>query len=559
MGRISFRKSLLNTSLLATFAGLSAVGTAQAQQGPAAAPKTDVIIVTGSRIARQDYVANSPIVTVGQDQIAATGTPTLDTLLNEMPQFVPQANMTSNNPSNGGQANLQLRGLGTNRTLVLMNGRRVVPSNNDGTVDINVIPAQLVQSIEVITGGASATYGSDAIAGVVNFKLREDFQGLEVSGTYGVTDRDDGKSETISLAAGDKFADGRGHAMVALSYNNRARIFNSARPASSISGASAASPLGNTIFDSNNLPTQAALNTAIGGTAAARGDTFGFNDDKSLFDYVNRNNFKSPGGITFDGFTQPGPFFNPNFAFDTGALNDLTVPQTRYNAFASVDYDINDHAKFYTDFLFTQYDSSTELAASPAANTTGFRIPVSNPFIPASLQAVLASRPLPLGSFRLDKRFVALGARHSEELYDVYQITPGVKGDLGFGDWTYDAYGSYGRVDRTSIQTGNVSRGAVQNLLNQTDGGASLCTGGFNWYGETTLSQACKDYIGRTAKNLVTVEQRNVEVSAQGGVYKLPAGDIRLAVGIDYREDHYNRIPDGSLTALFSIQPCVAP
>ncbi len=551
-----WKSSLLQSTLLVSLAGFGAPAFAQ-QAGPAAAESKEVVIVTGSRIARQDYVANSPIVTVSQEDLAVTGVTTLDTLLNEMPQFVPAINQTSNNPSNGGQANVSLRGLGTNRVLVLMNGRRVVPSNNDGTVDVNLIPSQLVKNVEVITGGASATYGSDAIAGVVNFILRNDFEGVEINATYGQTDREDGESTSISLATGGSFADNRGHAMLMISFNDRQPIYNGARPASAISGASSTSPLGSTIFDSNNLPTTAAISGAVAG--AVPGDTFGFNDNNTLFAYRNRLGFVSPGGIDYDGFAQPGPNFNASFAYNTGALNYNTIPQTRYNAFSAIEYDVNDHLTFYTDLLYTQYESATELAASPAsASTTGFRVPVSNPYIPAAMRAVLASRPNPLGSFRLDKRFVALGARRSQEIYDTYQITTGVKGELGFGDWTYDVYGSYGHVDRTTIQTGNVSRSAVQQLLNATDGGSSLCAGGFDWYGQTTLSQACKDFIGRTSKNLVTVTQRNVEASFQGGLFQLPAGEVRLAVGADYREDEYTRIPDGSLTAALTVQPCIA-
>lgn len=535
---------------------------AQDTVAPAAAAQEeeggDVVIITGSRIARQDYVANSPIVTLGQDDIEATGVTTLDTLLNEMPQFVPAVNMTSNNPSNGGQANVSLRGLGTNRTLILMNGRRVVPSNNDGTVDINLIPAQLIQNVEVITGGASATYGSDALAGVTNFILR-DIEGFEASVSYGITDRDDGATTAISLAAGGEFADGRGNASFMLSYNNRDFMYNASRPFAAISGPSGASPLGSTIFDTNNLPSLAAVQAAVPGSV--QGDTFGFNPNDTLFTYVNRRDFVSPGGITYDGGIQPGtPLFGPNFQFITGALNYLALPQTRYNAFATVDYDVTDHIEVYGDFLFTQYESAQELAASPAAgSTTGFRVPVSNPFIPTELQAVLATRANPLGSFLLDKRFTALGPRRGAELYDAYQMTTGVRGGLfGLGDWTYDAYASYGRVDRTTTQSGNVSRSAVQRLLNATDGGASLCAGGFDWFGDNALSAECQAFIGKTAKNLNVHEQRNVEISAQGSVFTLPAGEVKLAVGANYREDTYQRVTDASLSGPITTQPCIA-
>jgi iron complex outermembrane recepter protein len=557
--KTSKKAQLLRSSLLAALSvtpGMVQAAFAQDQPPAAAEEDRDVVIITGSRIARQDYVSTSPIVTVSEDDIAATGVTTLDTLLNEMPQFIPAVNMTSNNPSNGGQANVSLRGLGTNRTLVLMNGRRVVPSNNDGTVDINLIPAQLVQNIEVITGGASATYGSDALAGVTNFILR-DIEGFEVSTQYGITDRDDGETFSISLAAGGKFDDGRGKASMMLSYNDRGFMYNASRPFASISGASAATPLGNTIFDTNNLPTLASIQAAVPG--AVQGDTFGFNNNNTLFAYRNRLDFVSPGGITYDGFAQPGAFFNPNFAFNTGALNYLALPQTRYNAFSNVSYEVAPWMEVYGEFLFTQYESAQELAASPAAgSTTGFRVPVSNPFIPAELRSVLATRANPLGSFLLDKRFVALGPRRGAELYDAYQMTTGARGDLPFGDWTYDAYASYGRVDRTTTQTGNVSRSAVQQLLNATDGGASLCAGGFDWYGETTLSDACKAFIGKTAKNLVIVDQRNVEISAQGSLFALPAGDVKLAVGVNYREDTYQRITDASLSGPITVQPCIA-
>ncbi len=139
------------------------------------------IVTTGSRIRRQDYSSASPISTVDAELFSNTGAPTIETVLNTLPQFVPSITSTSNNPSNGGQANVALRGLGSKRTLVLMDGRRIVPSNPTGVVDLNLIPASIIQSVEVITGGASAVYGSDAIAGVVNIKTRK-FVGLDADG-----------------------------------------------------------------------------------------------------------------------------------------------------------------------------------------------------------------------------------------------------------------------------------------------------------------------------------------------------------------------------------------
>jgi iron complex outermembrane recepter protein len=568
--KTNWRGRLLTKTMLAgatgpllVAAGLISAPAAFAQEtvqttpaGPAAETQRETIVVTGSRIARQDYVANSPIVTVDTADIEATGVATLDTLLTQMPQFVPAINATSNNPSNGGQANVSLRGLGTRRTLVLMNGRRIVPATEEGIVDINLIPAQLVGNIEVISGGASATYGSDALAGVVNFILR-DFEGLEVQATYGVTDEEDAYTKSLSMATGGSFADGRGQASLMVSYNYRDGIYNRDRAFSAISGPSGASPLGNTIFDTNNLPTTGAISAAVPGAVPT--NTFGFNNNNTLFAYQGRRDFVSPGGITYDGFAQPGPTFNPDFSYNTGALNLLVIPQERYNAYAQASYDVTDNIELYTDFLFTEYETNQELAASPAAgSTTGFRVPVSNPFIPTELATVLASRPNPLGSFLLDKRFVALGPRFQQFLYDAYQGTVGARGELGFYDWTYDVYTSYGRVNRTDISNGNVSRSAVQRLLNATDGGASLCDGGFDWFGETTLSASCAAFINREAKNLRVNEQINAEAVIQGRGFELPAGEQRIALGINYREDTYSLRPDTSLSALVSTQPCIA-
>jgi iron complex outermembrane recepter protein len=534
----------------------------------------EAIVVTGSRIVRQDYVANSPIVTVDREDLEITGVQTVDTLLNQLPQFAPGVSASSNNPSNGGQSNVQLRGLGANRTLVMVDGRRLVPSNPSGTVDVNIIPAQLVGNIEIVTGGASATYGSDAIGGVINFQLR-DFEGFEINTQYGETFEGDGANSTVSLALGGEFDGGRGRAMAMMSWDERGVIYNAARPWAAISGASTTSPLGSTIFDGTNLPTQAAVTAAVPG--ALRTETFGFNNDGTLFSYTNRNQFVSPGGITFDGGIQPGAvIFSPNFQYITGPLNYLVLPLVRYNAFTRAEYEINPFVEAYADILYTYYDSANELAATPTSPGTNNRVPFNNPFIPTELATVLASRPDANDSFRIDKRFNALGGRHQREIYNVAQLTGGFRGDFEMApDWTYDVYASYGRMQRDSIQTGNVSRGAIQTLLNDPNGGAGdelftpgldadndpdglICAGGFDWYGETTLSPQCQAFIGRTSKNLTEYEIRIGEATVQGELpIGLPfgAGNLQVALGAAYREDYFNFIPDGSLTAAMVVQP----
>jgi outer membrane receptor protein involved in Fe transport len=145
------------------------------------------ITVTGSRIARPDFDSASPVVSVTQEFFERTGSSTVETALNSLPQFVPAYTSTSVIASNGGQANVQLRGLGSTSTLVLIDGKRLIPANGNGVVDLNIIPGTLIESVEINTGGASAVYGSDAVAGVVNFRLKEKFDGIELDANWGQT------------------------------------------------------------------------------------------------------------------------------------------------------------------------------------------------------------------------------------------------------------------------------------------------------------------------------------------------------------------------------------
>ncbi len=545
-----YRSGLLATTIIGGAALAMAASPSFAQTTDDQATEVGEIVVTGSRIARQDYRSTSPIVTVSAQDFQATGSVTIDSLINDLPQFTPSISSTSNNPSNGGQANINLRNLGSNRTLVLMNGRRVVPSNSDGSVDVNLIPTALIKNIEVISGGASAAYGSDALAGVANFILDDNFTGVQVDAQYGETDRGDGRTESYSVTLGGNFDDDRGNMVLSLGRSTRATIYNAARDFSKVSGPSGTSPLGSTIFDSNNLPSLAVVRAYFNNATLSNTGAFGFNDDNSLFSYTGKLNVKNPAGAGAE-YTAPGA----NYTFNTGPLNYLQLPLDRYNVYGGGRYKINENAEVYASALFTQYVGDTELAASPAANGTGFRVPATNPFIPADLRTFLNARANPNGSFLLNKRFTSLGGRHSTEEYNIYQITAGVRGQVPQSTWTYDVYGSYGRVSNTTTQTGNVSRSSVQRLLDAPDGGRSLCSGGFDPFGVTDLSADCINYIGRSARNSTVTEQRVIEATLQGKAFDLPAGEARVALGAQYRQDDFAFGADSSLAQVNATTP----
>jgi len=193
----------------------------------------DVVTVTGSRIQRTDTIAPSPVTNVSAEQLAVVNTINTEDFINTLPQVVPSFDATSNNPGDG-TARVSLRGLGSTRTLVLVDGQRFVGSGVTQIVDLNNIPAAMVQSVDIVTGGASAVYGSDAVAGVVNFLLKDDFEGVEVNASHELSLGDlDGEITTLSITMGGNFDNGRGNAVLSMGYTNRVAVFQGDRPNSS--------------------------------------------------------------------------------------------------------------------------------------------------------------------------------------------------------------------------------------------------------------------------------------------------------------------------------------
>ena len=189
------------------------------------------VVVTGSRIVRQDLVANSPIQTVDSEFFENSSTVAIETMLNQLPQFVPAitqfdtGNVQPSATNTTGANTISLRGLGSNRNLVLFDGRRAQPVNSLLVVDTNSIPSAAIERVEVVTGGASATYGADAIAGVVNFVMKKNFEGLSVDLQTGGTEKGDGAETRVSTLLGANVADGRGNVMVGLEYADREIVY----------------------------------------------------------------------------------------------------------------------------------------------------------------------------------------------------------------------------------------------------------------------------------------------------------------------------------------------
>jgi outer membrane receptor protein involved in Fe transport len=542
---------------------------------PEKAGNLEAIVVTGSRIARRDFQSDSPIVTVDQSTLAAAGQPTLDRAIGEMPQFSAAQGMSevgdvqgSTNFA-GGQAYGDLRGLGPNRALVLMDGRRMMQSNPNGSVDLNTIPMSMIENVEVITGGASSTYGSDAIAGVLNFKLRDHFSGAEASYTHGETTRGDGATEHASLLVGGNFADDRGNTVLAIEYSERGVVHGADRPFFANIRQLARPPEG--ILPGGTFgtaPTIGAVNsvlagypgtTPIAGSGAYNG-SLGVNTDGTIFtDLAAPNcvqNYRGLGqakGINIGaGCTQVQVALGQYFA--------IQVPLTKYNVLARSTYKITDSVSAYTQFSFMESTARDETAGGSTGPGKELYVPLNNPYVVNNpgLQTILASRPADPNNpnaltqpLVLTKLLSMSGDRIQSYKYDVYQAIAGLKGDIPGMDITWDVYGSYGSTLFNNLQQNDSSKVALASILNGTanyQGSGGNCVGyAWNPLGSNPLTPGCREYVTRENSNVNTITQKNVEGTLQGKILTLPAGDLRFAVGADYRGSSFDYHPDAGL------------
>ncbi len=527
-------------------AGTASVG-AFAPGALAQEAELEQIVVTGSRIARPDYESASPVVSVSQQLFQQSGSASVDTVINALPQFVPSITSTSNNPSNAGQSNIDLRGLGSNRVLVLMDGRRVVPANGNGTVDLNLLPSSLIQNVEIISGGASAVYGSDAISGVVNFRLNTDFEGLEFDGTYGITEQGDGNEWQGTVSAGTKFADGRGHIMGAVSYTERDEVTQADRKFSEVAlgwDGENFVPVGSGTIEEGRVTVAAPAATITQlfqqqyGIPGVTQTTYGFNADGTLFTLGTGD----PGTVLNYRGPITNSFNDASYSYNYAPPNYLQLPLERTSVFVAGSFDVTDNHQAYAQGIYADYTVDTALAPTPLSNVF---TPPTNPFIPNDLQTLLDARTNPAARFPLTRRMTEIGARTESNEYEVYQFILGMKGDI-VSDWTYDVYGSLGKVELNTDQAGNVSREAWETLTYAPDGGVALC-GGFNPFGAGAITPECAAFISRDTSYAETTEQNIFEATATGSLFELPAGKVMASVGYMYKEDKYEFAPDATL------------
>lgn len=568
------KRGLFATTLLAGLAFGAPALAQQATEPPAPADvEADTIVVTGSRIPQANLVTTSPVTQITSEEITSSGVSRIEDLTNELPQvFAAQGSNVSNGAS--GTAQVNLRGLGANRTLVLINGRRMpYGSPNSAAADLNQIPGSIVESVEVLTGGGSAVYGSDAIAGVVNFKLKDDFEGFRVDGQYGFSQHNndsddgylrqviaargttnpsqyklpddnvvDGYSKEVSLLFGTSTADGRGNVTAYASYRSNDAILQSQRDYSAcvLSNPSTSAVVG--------VPA-GATHWNCGGSATSFPGYFYFNGAGNTI------NFTTGQFVPFTAANQ----------YNFGPLNYYQRPDERYSAGAFAHYEINDHAEVYAELMFSDYTSDAQIAPSGNFfNTT--TINCDNPLLTASMATSIcgaAAGTPTTASLYIARRNVEGGGRDDDLNYQSSRYVVGIRGEI-VDDWSYDLSAARSRVTLTRSYKNELSVSRLGRALDVIDNpllpginpvcrsvvnGTDPACVPWNIFAANGVTPAALNYLQIPLLQTGETVQQDVIGTVAGTLpVKSPfaASGLAAVFGVEYRRDELNAISDSN-------------
>lgn len=504
----------------------ASISGALAQEQPRPGTNEDAIervVVTGSRVHNISAEASSPVVTVDADALALSGAPSPEGLLNRMPQVAPSANANTNRGD--GIATVDLRSLRPSRTLVLVNGRRYVPASGVGIVDLNSIPTSLIDRVEVVTGGASAVYGSDALAGVVNFILKDSFDGMGLRVQSGVSEQGDGETLLAELSFGTGIAEGRGNVALSASYYTREEIFAGSRDLYrvSINGGSATLPPGR--IENLGLNPNPAANVFLGGTNTSRDYVFTAAD--GIKGFVNALPTVTPGGDRYN-------FTEKEF---------LQMPQDRLTLGALGHFQLTETTDSFLEAFFSENRVEGRMAESPLTNG---RLSPLNPMLPQIARDMLAQRPDPTANASFVRVLTELGPRRQSRNTDTYQFNVGLRGQL-WGDWNWETTYGYGRTEQENTIRGGGSQSRIDASLLGCPAGTAVVLGCrlIDFFGPNSLTPADVEYVRiDSAKDTTTFTRSNAIASLTGPLFELPAGAVQTAIGVEYRKDRFVFSPD---------------
>lgn len=570
------RESLLASTIIAgiSLAGLVAPAMAQSTAGPTA---VDEIVVTGSRIPQANLRTTSPVTQVTGEDINVQGVTRVEDLINQLPQAFAAQNSTVSNGASG-TATVDLRGLGPDRTLVLVDGRRMgYGSPNDTAADLNQVPGQLVDRVEVLTGGAAAVYGSDAIAGVVNFIMKKNFQGLQIDAQYGFyqhkNDYDgpgnlrrviegraagnpsqfkmpddnvmDGFSRDVTIIMGVNAPDDRGNLTAYAGYRKNNKILGRDRDYSACS-----------------LGGQSGNDFACGGSST--------NATGRFVSLQNNANLTVATGGGFRNYTG-------NDAYNFGPLNYYQRPDERYTLGAYGTYKVNDKIEAFTSLSFSDYSTVAQIAPSgvffgggTSANG-GYNISCSNPLLSSSQGTALGCAPgVSTVEVLIGRRNVEGGGRQDTINSQNYRGVAGIRGDLN-EMWSYDLAATYSKVSLSRTYLNDFSNqriGRALDVVIDPSTGKAACVAAvdpdgptgplapidarcvpYNIYSPNGVTPEALAYLQTPGLQRGSTEQQVVTLSTTGDLSSyvsspLAEGGLQVALGAEYRRDKLNATSD---------------
>jgi outer membrane receptor protein involved in Fe transport len=524
------------------------------------------IVVTGSRIASAEVESPAPLQIVNEQLIEDAGVINIQELLLENPVFGTPALSRTNAAfltSGTGVATVDLRDLGSDRTLVLINGRRVVSSlAGSATVDLNVIPTPFLQQVDILTGGASSLYGSDAIAGVVNFIYKTDFEGIEANGQYGITEQGDSARYEGNVTIGSNVADGRGNIMVHFGYSNEEGLLSRQRANTRVDDIDSL-----LLGGDFGVPTEPFFSSFVPqGRFITPTRTFTYDPAGNLQNCFTSN--AATCSATIGSGTGPNGFNRQQF-------RTLAVPVERYTFAARGTYEIATDVDFFFEGTFNNTSSARDIEPFPlesgGANGIfpgggGYNIEnylpgtttiVANPFVPAAIRAAATdTNGDGLRDIGFARRLSEFGTRSGSTERNFYRFVVGFEGGLFDNRFNWDVSYNYGKVTENQISSGQVNvvnfrdALAVRSEVGDENGngiaGEAICISAqarangcapANIFGAGSLSQRAVNYIAAQGTFQTGITQQVVQGNISGTLFDLPAGPVGIAAGVEYRKE----------------------
>lgn len=469
--------------------------------------KVERIAVTGSRIKRADMETASPVSVIDASAIISSGAISIDDVLQKMTSAGGAMTNAGINNGSGGNSRINLRGLGTNRTLVLVNGRRMIASGTGAasTVDLNTIPVSMIQRVEVLKDGASAVYGTDAIAGVVNVILKRDFEGFEVNAQTGISGEGDADESTIDMTLGNTFD--KGNVIIGAQYTKRGEASQADRDFSDC-------PVTETKPDASGK-----ISLFCGGSGYSQGGHI-WGDTADL---------SGRGGTYHD-------YVTANDAYNYAKDSYLSTPMERLNLTAAGTYELTDTTRFFTEAMYSKRWSNQQMAPQPIWNSDAW---VYNPISAGGwMTDDLLPWVKPGEELSYGRRMVESGTRDFSQVVDTIRIVLGVEGEFDNG-WSWDASYNKGRND--SVDT-------LANLHNLGSINAAVLKGEFDPFLQSSWEGESITPFIYTEVNSGGSELDIIAATLSGDIVELPAGMMGFAAGYENRKEAAKFTPD-SLTA----------